>query len=73
MVGYAARELELGERLPTITRHMLGLFAGEPGAREYRRLLSEGARDARADAALLARAAAAAMSGGPQEGAGAAK
>ncbi len=44
MADYAARELARGERLPSITRHMLGLYAGEPGAREYRRLLSEGAR-----------------------------
>ncbi len=61
MADYAARELARGERLPGITRHMLGLFAGEPGAREYRRLLSEGARDGQADAELLLRAAAAAV------------
>lgn len=44
MADYARRELARGERLPGITRHMLGLYAGEPGAREYRRRLSEGAR-----------------------------
>jgi tRNA-dihydrouridine synthase A len=44
MAEYAGRELARGERLPSITRHMLGLYAGEPGAREYRRALSEGAR-----------------------------
>ncbi len=44
MADYARRELARGERLPSITRHMLGLYTGEPGAREYRRLLSEGAR-----------------------------
>jgi tRNA-dihydrouridine synthase A len=64
MADYAARELARGERLPGITRHMLGLFAGEPGAREYRRLLSEGARDRPADADLLLRAAAAAVRAG---------
>jgi tRNA-dihydrouridine synthase A len=57
MADYAARELARGERLPSITRHMLGLYAGEPGAREYRRLLSEGARDPQAGAELLRRAA----------------
>jgi tRNA-dihydrouridine synthase A len=57
MADYAARELARGERLPSITRHMLGLYAGEPGAREFRRRLSEGARDPQADAALLNRAA----------------
>ncbi len=30
--------------LSAIARHMLGLYGGEPGAREYRRTLSEGAR-----------------------------
>jgi tRNA-dihydrouridine synthase A len=44
MADYAAREIARGERLSAITRHMLGLYAGEPGARDYRRTLSEGAR-----------------------------
>jgi len=59
MAEYAARQLAHGERLPSITRHMLGLYAGEPGAREYRRLLSEGSRAPGAGAELLQRAAAA--------------
>ena len=29
-------------KLNQITRHMLGLFAGRPGARNWRRMLSEG-------------------------------
>jgi len=56
MQRYAARELAGGERLGTIVRHMLGLYAGEPGAREYRRALSEGARAPDADVGLLRRA-----------------
>jgi len=44
MEAYARRELAAGHRLPGITRHMLGLYSGAPGAREYRRTLSEGAR-----------------------------
>ena len=56
MQRYAARELAAGERLAPIVRHMLGLYAGEPGAREYRRTLSEGARASNADAGLLRRA-----------------
>jgi tRNA-dihydrouridine synthase A len=44
MQSYAARELARGGRLAPIVRHMLGLYAGQPGAREYRRTLSEGAR-----------------------------
>jgi tRNA-dihydrouridine synthase A len=57
MALYAERELARGERLPNITRHMLGLFSGEPGAREYRRLLSEGVRAQDANAQLIRRAA----------------
>jgi tRNA-dihydrouridine synthase A len=43
MRPYLARELAAGQRLHAITRHMLGLFAGRPGARGWRRVLSEGA------------------------------
>jgi len=53
MVHYAAREMARGERLSSITRHMLGLCAGEPGAKDYRRLLSEGARHPNARPELL--------------------
>ena len=38
---YMASQLERGVRLSSMTRHMLGLFAGRPGARLYRRVLSE--------------------------------
>jgi len=58
MARYAQRQLAQGDRLSLITRHMLGLYAGEPGARDYRRLLSEGARAAGAGPELLRRAAA---------------
>jgi tRNA-dihydrouridine synthase A len=53
MTAYAHRELARGERLSSITRHMLGLYSGMPGAKEFRRRLSEGARDAQATADLL--------------------
>ncbi len=56
MAQYAARELQRGERLPSITRHMLGLLSHAPRAREFRRLLSEGAREADAGPDLLRRA-----------------
>jgi tRNA-dihydrouridine synthase A len=56
MQRYAARELARGERLAAIAQHMLGLYAGEPGAREYRRTLSEGARAPAAGIELLYRA-----------------
>ena len=53
MTAYAQRELAKGERLSSITRHMLGLYSGMPGAKEFRRRLSEGARDASATPELL--------------------
>lgn len=43
MLPYIERQLSDGARLHQITRHMLGLFAGKPGARAWRRILSEGA------------------------------
>lgn len=43
MRPYIAQELEQGTKLASITRHMLGLFAGKPGARHWRRVLSENA------------------------------
>jgi tRNA-dihydrouridine synthase A len=57
MARYAQIELAAGERMSAIVRHMLGLFAQRPGAREFRRQLSEGARDSQADAGLLYQAA----------------
>ena len=38
---YVLDRLELGDGLHGMTRHMLGLFAGQPGARLWRRTLSE--------------------------------
>lgn len=58
MMVYARRQLELhgggkGPRLNSITRHMLGLMAGMPGARVFRRTLSDSRRLALGDPALL--------------------
>jgi tRNA-dihydrouridine synthase A len=41
MRPYIERELATGQRLHSMTRHMLGLYAGRPGARAWRRVLSE--------------------------------
>jgi tRNA-dihydrouridine synthase A len=41
MIPYIERELRRGSPLKHITRHMLGLFQGVPGARHWRRHLSE--------------------------------
>jgi tRNA-dihydrouridine synthase A len=41
MMPYIERELSLGTRLHSITRHFVGAFHGVPGARAFRRYLSE--------------------------------
>jgi tRNA-dihydrouridine synthase A len=56
MRPYIADHLAQGGRLHQITRHMLGLFTGRPGARGWRRVLSEGASRDGAGLALLDRA-----------------
>ncbi len=43
-LAYMDRQLLRGTRLHDMTRHMLGLFKGVPGARHYRRLLSDSSR-----------------------------
>ena len=48
------KRLEQGASLHSITRHMLGLFAGRPGARMWRRVLSEKAPRARGVGAIAA-------------------
>jgi tRNA-dihydrouridine synthase A len=42
MLPYIEAHMSNGGRLTQITRHMLGLFTGKPGARGWRRTLSEG-------------------------------
>jgi tRNA-dihydrouridine synthase A len=58
MLPYIRRQLERhggagGPRLNSITRHMLGLVAGLPGARAFRQTLSDSRRLADGDPALL--------------------
>jgi tRNA-dihydrouridine synthase A len=65
MAAYAERELASGTPLSAVTRHMLGLYAGRPGARGYRQRLSEGARRAGASVAVLRVAAEQARSEAP--------
>jgi tRNA-dihydrouridine synthase A len=45
MAPYVAAQLGGGEALHHIARHVLGLYLGEPGARSFRRYLSENMRD----------------------------
>ena len=56
MRPYIAEHLATGGRLHQITRHMLGLFTGKPGARHWRRVLSEGASREGAGLSVLDRA-----------------
>ncbi len=53
MRPYIDSELARGERLSRITRHMLGLFAGMPGARGWRRHISDYAHREGAGAEVL--------------------
>jgi tRNA-dihydrouridine synthase A len=53
MAGYAARHIEQGGRLGHVTRHMVGLFHGLPGARRYRQILSTDANRPGAGADVL--------------------
>lgn len=43
MLPYCEEHLSQGGRINQITRHMLDLFSGQPGARHWRRYLSENA------------------------------
>ncbi len=53
---YVEAQLARGVFLKHITRHVLGLFAGERGGRAFRQVLSEGAHRPDADWALVERA-----------------
>ncbi|MGX1307188.1 tRNA-dihydrouridine synthase A [Amorphus suaedae] len=59
MIPYLAELVAAGARPATLTRHMLGLFHGAPGARAWRRALAEEACRADAGAEVLADALAA--------------
>jgi len=41
MLDYAEQQMQKGKYLNTITRHMLSLFNGKPGAKAWRRAISE--------------------------------
>jgi tRNA-dihydrouridine synthase A len=61
MMPYIRQQLELhgskGLKLNSITRHMLGLMAGLPGARGFRQVLSDSKRLAKGEPELLLEAA----------------
>ena len=53
MVPYAEEMLARGGRLAHLTRHMLGLFHGRPGARHWRQTLTIGAANPKAGIEVL--------------------
>ena len=56
MLPYIEAERGRGTPLNAVTRHMLGVFHGRPGARAWRRRLSEGAHPPGAGPELVRRA-----------------
>lgn len=52
-IPYAERQLKSGAKLHHLTRHILGLYHGQPGARSYRRFLTEQAARSDADIGVL--------------------
>ena len=58
MREYAVVAMSAGAPLRAVTRHMLGLYQGLPGARAWRRMLSDNLRLAQGDANLILDAAA---------------
>jgi tRNA-dihydrouridine synthase A len=56
MAVYCVRHIASGGRLAHVTRHMLGLFHGLPGARRFRQVLTEDAAKPGAGSEVLLRA-----------------
>lgn len=56
LLPYVERQLARGAHLNHITRHILGLYQGVPGARKFRRHLSENAYGKEAELEVLTRA-----------------
>ncbi|HET8832573.1 MAG TPA: tRNA dihydrouridine(20/20a) synthase DusA, partial [Casimicrobiaceae bacterium] len=53
MIDYIDAECVRGTSLRSIARHMLGLYHGIRGGRQFRQMLSDAARLAAADSSLL--------------------
>ncbi|MGA1855475.1 tRNA dihydrouridine(20/20a) synthase DusA [Azospirillum sp. 11R-A] len=69
MLPYIEARMTRGTPLSSITRHMLGLFQGLPGARAYRRHIAENAHRPGAGPEVLQRAASLVRRRGADEGA----
>lgn len=57
LIPYVEKELAQGTPLNRITRHILGLFHGRPGAKQWRRMISEESHKAGTDCQLIIQAA----------------
>lgn len=56
LLPYIEKQLSQGQKLQQITRHILGLFQGQPGARAWRRYLSEHAHQSGAGTQVVEQA-----------------
>ncbi len=56
MIPYVERRLKAGDRIGHISRHMAGLFSGQPGGKKWRRALSDASWQPDAGPELLLRA-----------------
>ena len=63
MADYAGRHIAAGGRLSHVTRHMVGMFHAQPGARRFRQILSTEATRPDAGPEVLERASAAVAEG----------
>lgn len=52
-IEYCREQIALGVRLNHLSRHILGLYQGMPGARQFRRVISEQAHKVGADVQVL--------------------
>lgn len=55
-IDYVSRSMAQGERLHSLTRHLLSSCNGQPGARQFRRTLSDAKRLKQGDVSLIAEA-----------------
>lgn len=53
LIPYIQQQLKAGVRLNSVTRHILGLFHGRPGAKGWRRYLSENVGKPGADESII--------------------
>jgi len=56
MMAHTASHVQRGGRVHHVTRHMIGLFQGQPGARKFRQILSVEAARPDADENVISRA-----------------